>query len=193
MSTRHRGGTKTMTTKPVPLSDDETSPEVSKAVPLVENIPLRRSQSFPNLSVNFADGYAFWLYYLVIIFLCWYSLFVFPIPQFWPALTIINICHGVVTFYLMHWRRGTPDAFDQGRDDNYTFWEMLNEGAQYTPSRKFFQIVPIILFLMACYECEWRKRYYFANLVALSFCLVPKAEFMMGIRIFGLNIGSKQK
>ena len=45
----------------------------------------------------------------------------------------------------MHWRRGTPDAFDAGRDDNYTFWEMLNEGAQYTPSRKFFFIVPIVL------------------------------------------------
>ena len=87
----------------------------------------------------------------------------------------------------MHWRRGTPDAFDGGRDDSYTFWEMLNEGKQYTPSRKFFQIVPIILFLSACYDCEWRKRYYFANAVALILSVLPKFEFMMGVRIFGIN------
>ena len=91
----------------------------------------------------------------------------------------------------MHWRKGTMDAFDGGRNDDHTFWEMLNEGAQYTPSRKFFQIVPIILFIMACYECEWKKRYYFANLVGLLLGIVPKFEFMMGLRLFGINKGAQ--
>jgi len=167
--------------------DDPVAEDIEKTVPLIDQVPLRRSQSFPNLSVNFADSYAFWLYYLCIIFLFWYSLFLFPFLSFWPALTVVNILHGVVTFYLMHWRRGTVDAFDQGKNDNYTFWEMLDEGNQYTPTRKFFQIVPIVLFLLACYDCEWKKRYWFSNSFALFISVFPKFEFMMGVRILGIN------
>ena len=87
----------------------------------------------------------------------------------------------------MHYRLGTPDAFDAGRDDKYTFWEMFEGGKQYTPARKFFTVVPILLFLAACYDCEWRKRYYFANSVALSLGLVPKLPCLMGVRLLGMN------
>mmetsp|Transcript_21340 Transcript_21340/g.34305 ORF Transcript_21340/g.34305 Transcript_21340/m.34305 type:complete len:195 (+) Transcript_21340:61-645(+) len=170
-------------------SGDDTSSEEIKNIPLIDQVPLRRTQSFPNLAVNFADSKAFWLYYLLIIFLSWFSVFVFsPLFNLWPAMTMVNIGHAAVTFYLMHWRRGTPlETFDQGKNDRYTFWEMLDEGAQYTPTRKFFQIVPMVLFLLACYDCEWRKRYYFSNSAALFLSVFPKFEFMMGVRIFGIN------
>jgi len=102
-------------------------------------------------------------------------------------LTIINVLHALATFYFMHWAKGTPDAFDGGRDDKYTFWEMLDDGKQYTPTRKFFTIVPICLFLCASYEHDWKKRYYVANCVALGFCVVPKMAFMNGVRLFGIN------
>jgi len=171
------------------VHDDDSSDlgDEKQGLPLFKKVPLRRSESFPNLSANFAEGYAFWLYYLCIIFICWYALFLFPIFQIWPALTMINIAHGAVTFYLMHWRRGTPDAFDAGRDEAYTFWEMFDGGKQFTPGRKFFTVVPIALFLIACYECEWRKRYYFFNALACGMTVVPKMPFMMGIRLFGVN------
>eukprot|EP01083_Nonionella_stella_P242838 846735_1 len=157
------------TTTNRPLAGSEQICEEEKGtIPLIEQAPpLKRSQSFPNLSVNFAEGYSFWLYYLCVIFICSYCLFMFPFLQFWPPLTIINLAHGMVTFYLMHWKRGTVDAMDQGRYDRYTFWEQLDNGKQHTPARKFFTCVPIALFLMACYEHEWRKRYYFANALAL--------------------------
>jgi hypothetical protein len=112
---------------------------------------------------------------------------VFPVMQVWPPLTIINICHGVISLYLMHWRRGTADPFDAGSNDRYTFWELLDEGKNYTPTKKFFTVVPIALFLAACYEHEWKKRYYFANIVALILSLLPKLPFMLGVRIFGVN------
>eukprot|EP00483_Globobulimina_turgida_P001277 UN01279 len=182
--TQRRFKQSTTTSKPLAR---ETSEEIKNTIPLIEKVPLKRSQSFPNLSVNFADGYAFWLYYLCIVFICWYWLFLFPSLQFWPSFTIINIIHAIVTFYLMHWRRGTVDSFDQGRDDKYTFWEMLDEGKQYTPARKFFTVVPIALFLIACYEHEWRKRYYFANVVALILSVVPKMPFLMYVRLLGIN------
>merc|ERR1719384_69512 len=181
---------KTRQRKAKRLINDEDSADLAATkdgLPLFQKVPLRRSQSFPNLSVNFAEGKAFWLYYLCIVFVCWYTLFLFPIFQIWPALTMVNLMHCAVTFYMMHWKRGTPDAFDAGRDEAYTFWEMFEGGNQFTPGRKFFTMVPIALFLMACYECEWRKRYYFFNAMACAMCVVPKMPFMMGVRLFGAN------
>eukprot|EP01084_Bolivina_argentea_P017499 32686_1 len=168
-------------------SADLSGQNLKSNIPLLEQVPLRRSQSFPNLSVTFADGYAFWLYYLCILFVFWYTLFLFPFLRVWPALTIINIFHAILSFYFMHWKRGTADAFDAGRFDRYTFWEMLDDGKQYTPARKFFTVVPIVLFLMACYEHDWRKRYYAANVIALCASVIPKMPMMMGVRFLGIN------
>merc|ERR1719245_2953823 len=76
------------------LNDDDESADLDEphgGLPLFQKVPLRRQESFPNLSINFAGKKAFWLYYLCIIFMCWYALFLFPIFQIWPALTMINI------------------------------------------------------------------------------------------------------
>jgi len=64
---------------------------------------------------------------------------------------------------------------------------MLDDGKQYTPTRKFFTVVPIVLFLMASYEHDWKKRYYAANAIALMVSVVGKFPFMMGVRVFGWN------
>ena len=102
MAHQRRPRSSQMTAKPnakrLTTDEDALNEEIKKTVPLIDQVPLRRSQSFPNLSVDFADSWSFWLYYLCIIFLCWYSLVVFPFLQFWPALTIVNIIHALVMY-----------------------------------------------------------------------------------------------
>eukprot|EP01133_Synstelium_polycarpum_P004241 gene4241-4948_t len=47
----------------------------------------------------------------------------------------------------LHWQKGLPFAnpANQGKYSRLTLWEQIDEGQQYTPTRKFFTLVPIIL------------------------------------------------
>lgn len=143
--------------------------------------------AFPNYSVEFSDTNAFWVFYAAVIIVS-YLLYNYLLIHilFIPALTFINFIHALITLYLMHWCCGTYDAFDTSEGRN-TFWELLDPELEFTRSKKLFAAFPIILFLLACYEQEWRKRYYFMNLVALGICLVPKLPIMKNVRLFGFN------
>ena len=50
-----------------------------------------------------------------------------------------------VTFYLLHWKKGTPVYYDQGKYDHLTFWEQIDDGSQFTSNKKFFTIIPIAM------------------------------------------------
>ena len=64
-----------------------------------------------------------------------------------------------LTWFLFHWQKGVPygDVVDkqQGKFDRLTMWEQMDLGVQFTPSRKFFTIVPILLcVLFPCVRCN---------------------------------------
>jgi len=47
---------------------------------------------------------------------------------------------------MFHWTLGTPfDEINQGKYSNKTFWEQLDGGLQFSPTRKFLTTVPFIL------------------------------------------------
>ena len=50
-----------------------------------------------------------------------------------------------VSFYLLHWKKGTPVYYDQGKYDHLTFWEQIDGGSQFTSNKKFFTIIPIAM------------------------------------------------
>jgi hypothetical protein len=63
------------------------------------------------------------------------------------------------SFFVMHWSKGTPNsAADQGKWNKSTWWEQLDNGEQYTPTRKFLTIlafipcvgVPIVFLFQLC-------------------------------------------
>jgi len=185
--------TTTTTEKMSNVTGDEQNILESDAghVPLLQHVPIR-SRSMPNLSIDFADSKSFWLYYIFIIIVVRLSMYFFqrtlgPYNFLWPGWTLVNIAHALITFYLMHWKRGTVDPFDGGVSDRNTFWELLDNGKQWTIARKFYTIVPIIIFLFSCYETEWKKRYFVSNVISLGICLIPKNPAMMGVRLFGVN------
>jgi hypothetical protein len=72
-----------------------------------------------------------------------------------------------LTWVLFHWQKGVPwgDVVDkqQGKFDRLTMWEQMDLGVQYTPARKFFTLVPIVL-----YAAERDRTLYIVSTHALS-------------------------
>ncbi|EDO28402.1 predicted protein, partial [Nematostella vectensis] len=49
-------------------------------------------------------------------------------------------------FLLLHYVKGTPfETSDQGKARRLTHWEQINQGVQFTQTRKFFTLIPIFL------------------------------------------------
>ena len=49
-------------------------------------------------------------------------------------------------FILLHYLKGTPfRTSDQGKSRRLTHWEQIDQGTQFTDTRKFLTFVPIVL------------------------------------------------
>jgi hypothetical protein len=55
------------------------------------------------------------------------------------------------TFLALHWARGSPLWEDQGEHVDQTCWEQIDNGVPWTDTRKFFMIVPIVLYVLAVF------------------------------------------
>lgn len=146
---------------------------------------MKKSPSLPtimNKNVSFLDNPASWIFYIMIFVV----LRVF-FGAYTKAWTIVNWIHGVITFILFHWIKGSPFLDDHGQYEQLTFWEQIDDQIQYTRARKFLILFPIILFILACDSCGWELAYVWINLVISSIVIVAKLPFMHKVRIFGIN------
>ena len=83
--------------------------------------------------------------------------------------------------------QGSPIDADQGKYDKLTFWEQLDDGVQYTGTRKFFTAVPVILFLLATHGTDYQRQPLGVNLGVAIVLLVSKFPALHKVRIFGIN------
>lgn len=138
----------------------------------------------PNKNTDWLDDRGFWVWYVILVFVlrffvtatCW----VLASSQ-WAnkyGYSCVHIAHAVVTFILIHAVKGTPfwSSEDQGQYDNDTFWEQIDHGRQNTWNRKLFTIIPVVLFLAACYEAHWAQNATIVNLVFLAVEVLPKLD-----------------
>ncbi|XP_036830119.1 ORM1-like protein 1 isoform X1 [Oncorhynchus mykiss] len=94
--------------------------------------------------------------------------------------------HGMYVF--MHAVKGTPfETPDQGKARLLTHWEQLDYGVQFTSSRKFFTISPIILYFLASFYTKYDTTHFVINTASLLSVLIPKLPQLHGVRIFGIN------
>ena len=103
------------------------------------------------------------------------------------AWTYVHLIHGVVTYYLLHWHKGSPISMDQGRYDKLTFWEQLDDGVQNTVNRKFFTLVPAVLFLLATHGSDYRRQPLGLNLAVVLILVIAKFSSMHKVRLFGIG------
>lgn len=105
------------------------------------------------------------------------------------AWTVINVLHAALTLHFFHFVRGGAEDDVDGKYDDFTWWEQIDGGAQYTSNRKFFTLVPCILFLIAYHYTSHLPNQGLcrANLVASVIIIMAKTPFMHRKRIMGYN------
>lgn len=79
---------------------------------------------------------------------------------------------------MFHWVRGVPFDFNSGAYDNLNMWEQIDDGAQYTPAKKFLLSVPIVLFLLSTHYTHYDLAYFTINFLAVLGVVIPKLPFV---------------
>jgi len=71
-----------------------------------------------------------WAFLSVILLLTWLAASAALGDAPGPAWTLVHLAHAAVSFYLLHWAKGSPVPADQGKYDALTFWEQVNRGRE---------------------------------------------------------------
>ena len=88
---------------------------------------------------------------------------------------------------MFHWAKGSPDPEDQGAYYKQTWWEQLDDGKQFTRTRKFLMIMPILSFFAASHESGWVPFFLAINTAGLALVSIPKLPMMHSVRLFKIN------
>jgi hypothetical protein len=129
-----------------------------------------------------------WTSYVLIIVFVWMLFVSLGGLASGVAWSYVHLLHFAITFYLLHWRKGSPFGEDQGIYDRLTMWEQIDDGVQFTRTKKFFTAVPVVLFLIASHATDYHDHPFFAiNVVAVAILLLAKAPMLHKVRIFGIN------
>lgn len=139
-----------------------------------------------NVNVSFLDSRGFWVFYGMVIGVFQFFLWMLQVPSTLSA-SIIHLLHTILTFRLLHWNKGSVALQDYGVYDDLTFWEQIDDGKQYTVTRKLMTIVPVLIFLWASYESSWKLEFLVINSIALVIILLAKTPYMYRVRILGIN------
>ncbi|KAF3842801.1 hypothetical protein F7725_001650 [Dissostichus mawsoni] len=150
------------------------------------NVGVAHSEVNPNTRVMNSRG--IWLTYALgvgILHIVLLSIPFFSVPVVW---TLTNVIHNFGMYVFMHAVKGTPfETPDQGKARLLTHWEQLDYGVQFTSSRKFFTISPIILYFLASFYTKYDTTHFVINTASLLSVLIPKLPQLHGVRIFGIN------
>jgi hypothetical protein len=88
--------------------------------------------------------------------------------------TLTNITYMFGSYLMFHYVRGVPFEFNAGAYDNLNMWEQIDNGDQYTPSKKFLLSVPICLFLLSTHYTHYDLMYFMINFLAVVGVVIPK-------------------
>ncbi len=89
----------------------------------------------------------------------------------------------------MHWVKSTPwlTPIETNNVRRLTHWEQIDHGVQYTPTRTFLTIIPILLFFLTSFYTKYDPVHCLINSVSLAFVLIPKHHTFHKVRLFGIN------
>jgi len=87
-----------------------------------------------------------------------------------------------------HSQHGTPwETGDQGVVRQLTHWEQIDDGAQFTATRKFLTIVPIVMFMLTSFYTKYDYFHFCINITTMILVVLPKLPMFHQVRIFGIN------
>ncbi|KAF6036429.1 ORMDL3 [Bugula neritina] len=68
-----------------------------------------------------------------------------------------------------------------------TQWEQLDYGKQFTGTKKFLTVVPVVLFILTGIYTMYDTVHFLINAITLGFVLVPKLPQLHQVRLFNIN------
>ncbi|CAG2107177.1 unnamed protein product, partial [Medioppia subpectinata] len=113
-----------------------------------------------NPNARWLSSRGMWLSYGCGVLVLHLALLSFPFLSVAWVWTLTNCIHNLVMFVFLHLLKGTPwESGDQGKVRKLTHWEQIDDGIQFTSTRKFLTVVPIILlvFIMRLIEIIFVK------------------------------------
>lgn len=150
------------------------------------NVGVAHSDTNPTHSYFNSKG--IWLTYIIIIFMIHFLILSVPFFSMATAWTLTNVIHDVIMFVMLHITKGTPwETPDQGCSRYETQWEQIDYGKQFTSTKKFLTLVPIVLFFLASFYTKYDKRHFVINAAVLALSLIPKLPQLHGVRLFNIN------
>jgi len=141
-----------------------------------------------NQQTSWLKSKGMWLGYLIALLVV--HLILLSIPVFSTALawTLTTIVHTTLSFVFLHLLKGSPwVTHDQGKSRRLTHWEQIDDGRQFTSTKKFLTGIPIVLFLMASSYTKYDQMHFYANFLAMALAVIPKLPQFHGVRLFGIN------
>ncbi|GMM33371.1 sphingolipid homeostasis protein [Saccharomycopsis crataegensis] len=137
----------------------------------------------PNLNANWVHSKGAWLIHICIILLLKMFFNVLPGSTTELSWTLTNTTYIIGSYIMFHQVKGTPFDFNSGAYDNLTMWEQIDNGDQYTPTKKFLFLVPIALFLASTHYSKYNLNYFVFNGVLCLIGCIPKMAFTHRLRI----------
>ncbi|KAF2229333.1 ORMDL family protein [Viridothelium virens] len=137
----------------------------------------------PNLNAEWVNSKGAWTIHFVII-ICLKILYdIIPGVSQELSWTLTNMTYMFGSYLMFHYVRGVPFDFNAGAYDNLNMWEQIDDGAQYTPAKKFLLSVPIILFLISTHYTHYDSTYFMINVCATLAVVIPKLPVAHRLRI----------
>ncbi|CAJ2502586.1 Uu.00g099800.m01.CDS01 [Anthostomella pinea] len=144
---------------------------------------LSDQSALPNLNANWVNAKGAWTIHIVLILALKILWDVIPGVSQETSWTLTNISYMFGSYIMFHWVRGVPFDFNSGAYDNLNMWEQIDDGAQYTPAKKFLLSVPIVLFLLSTHYTHYDLTYFTINFLAVLGVVIPKLPFSHRMRV----------
>ncbi|XP_053953359.1 ORM1-like protein [Anastrepha obliqua] len=142
----------------------------------------------PNPNATWLSARGMWLAYglgVLAVHLILLSVPFISIPIAW---TLTNLLHNAAHLYFLHIIKGAPWlSIENDCARRLTHWEQIDNGEQFTTTRKFLTAVPILLFLLTCIYTRNDPDHFIANFISLVLVTLPKLPQFHGVRLFNIN------
>ncbi|KAG0641231.1 Orm1 type endoplasmic reticulum protein [Choiromyces venosus 120613-1] len=149
-----------------------------------ETIEQQSDQAaLPNLNASWVNSKGAWTIHVVLIIALKIFYDTMPGVSQETSWTLTNISYMAGSYLMFHWVQGIPFEFNAGAYDNLNMWEQIDNGDQYTPTKKFLLTVPIVLFLMSTHYTHYDLTYFIINCLAVLAVVIPKLPSSHRMRV----------
>lgn len=174
---------------PTPSHPHAVSPRKRRSSSIIQHLEpdtldTKIDQSLnPNLNADWVNYKGAWIIHIVlIIFLKLFLDIITVFDNDWKW-TLTNVVYDIGSYIMFHQVKGTPFEFNSGAYDNLTMWEQIDNGDQYTPTKKFLMIVPIALFLVSTHYSTYNLLLFTISGASCLCVVVPKLAFAHRLRV----------